>query len=337
MPVNCVYTNNPLLFVSDNADSGVLAPAPENFTFANNLNLVTWSFDKSRRGFSMTNAGLSISANVFQSPFKSADGAPYCYVTKLNCAWAWPPLESTKKPIVIFLQPDKTKHSSSADPLAFFRRDHRWLLKDWIQLTAVDPRPWIDLGKREIFISQEGGKQEDISIPGFLVMRQFLGISRSYGRPTTGQHFRKNSDPSIHTWQLTCDDGKQGLFDDRRPILKNEAAVEESVDFSDGVHRGFYTIITKWTPLGLSFGIWEAKSLKLTDLASFHRLLEADQDKPFPHQARFSPGRSVHLTSQPLPRSKYHGYNEENLVFSIEEDETEILPIPLVHASEPRS
>ncbi|KAL2673891.1 hypothetical protein Neosp_012335 [[Neocosmospora] mangrovei] len=91
---------------SSEPSSDILAPTLDAFSGSNGL--TTRQFDQERRGFVFTNAGLSLNAEIFECDEKHYfDGL--WYAIQLNCAWAWPPIEATMKPVVLFLKKDPSK------------------------------------------------------------------------------------------------------------------------------------------------------------------------------------------------------------------------------------
>jgi hypothetical protein len=128
------------------SQASVLASSPEDFAQSNGIQ--TCTFDVRRRGFSMSNAGLSMSTEVFRYPSLGADDLPL-YAIKLNCTFQQS--RSRSDPVVLLL------HSKDTE-LVVFERAGR-IFRTWNDVRAIN---WKDLGRRDIVISQKTSRE----VPG---------------------------------------------------------------------------------------------------------------------------------------------------------------------------
>ncbi|KAK5653188.1 hypothetical protein OQA88_9086 [Cercophora sp. LCS_1] len=122
----------------------LFATSPSAFEKSNGL--VPWSFINERGGFTVTNAGLSISRELFEVT-THLDLFPVhepVYALKLNCSWSLESGEPLRNPMVMLL----TNNPSGSD---FFQRCDL-TLRSWSEMSLVT-KHWKSLGRRDIVIT----------------------------------------------------------------------------------------------------------------------------------------------------------------------------------------
>ena len=110
-----------------------------------------WTFDKDRRGFSITNAGLIIHSDLW----KNDNDVQYALF--LNCASSWP-RDHKRSPLVLPLQ--RVQEGSNK-----FVRSGTDRLRPWSEEEASR---WKNHGKQDILITQRK-RRETHNKPGFVV------------------------------------------------------------------------------------------------------------------------------------------------------------------------
>ncbi|KAK0707271.1 heterokaryon incompatibility protein-domain-containing protein [Lasiosphaeris hirsuta] len=149
------------------ACASLFAESPDDYSASNGL--VVWPFDKERRGFAVSNAGLSIRGELFEEAKGGRAGTPL-FAIQLNCTWEWPPTESFKSPMMLPL-------FNTPPGSAFFQRAGA-IIRSWREANAT--YSWQSLGKRDILIvpPQDDGRLQQIQSSGILAW-----IAPSDGQP----------------------------------------------------------------------------------------------------------------------------------------------------------
>ncbi|KAK3350340.1 heterokaryon incompatibility protein-domain-containing protein [Lasiosphaeria hispida] len=119
--------------------ASLFAESPDDYSASNGL--VVWPFDSERRGFAVSNAGLSIRGELFEEAKGGRAGKPL-FAIQLNCTWEWPPTESFKSPMMLPL-------TNTPPGSAFFQRAGA-MIRSWREANAT--YSWQSLGKRDILI-----------------------------------------------------------------------------------------------------------------------------------------------------------------------------------------
>ncbi|KAF5011321.1 hypothetical protein FDECE_2571 [Fusarium decemcellulare] len=232
----------------------ILAPSPESFAQSNGLAIQ--QFDHGRRGFAFTNAGLSLNAEVFEFYGAFEDPEPL-YAIRLNCAWAWPPLQTVKNPMLLLLVRDPDKLVSEDAPVYFQRFGQS--RRHWGEMSSTQKR---SLGRHDILIT----RPKKIQVPA--LTSSFTVTPRCGAGIQLGFIHRFSMQPGERIWS------RAGMTDQHNggalKFMKNEAAVWESkVEEDDGTIFEF-SILLKWTPRLLSIGVLKRTSLNPWDLQCPH-------------------------------------------------------------------
>ncbi|KAH9896287.1 heterokaryon incompatibility protein-domain-containing protein [Xylariomycetidae sp. FL2044] len=137
----------------------ILARSPEDFASSNGIS--AWPFDKRRHGFVMTNAGLSMNAELFIYRGGEEEKARPLYALLLNCT-AKPLSSSSKTPVSMFLRSlDADFPSSSSSPssshLTLFERAAR-IFRDWGDVNHSD---WESIDRRDMTIAHRSFGHHD--------------------------------------------------------------------------------------------------------------------------------------------------------------------------------
>lgn len=114
--------------------------------FSETRGLVAWPFDKGRRGFATSNAGLTISTEVFEGQGSLEVLATRLYAIQLNCTWSW---HSIKSPVQLFLT--KMGDGPVLDGSVFCRASS--IVRPWRVASAA--RTWWSLGRHNIIIADK--------------------------------------------------------------------------------------------------------------------------------------------------------------------------------------
>jgi len=129
---------------------GISALVPSLESFRQSRSLILRQFDKGRHGFARTNVGISLKAEMFQLS-ETLNGGDTLYAIRLSCAFAWPPLNASKSPIMIFLQRDSSREDLQETVPTFFRRTGSYL-RTWSEVSSA---AWKSHGLRVIFVKAE--------------------------------------------------------------------------------------------------------------------------------------------------------------------------------------
>jgi hypothetical protein len=126
-------------------------------------------FDRGRRGFSMTNVGISLTAELIE--FSRKHHGNRLFAIRLNCAYAWPPLDATKSPMLTFLQIDPIREDGRR--LRFFRRTGDYL-RTWSDVSSAE---WTSHGECDIFIRAEPDPvQASLNFETDIILRPGINI-----------------------------------------------------------------------------------------------------------------------------------------------------------------
>ncbi|KAF4629091.1 hypothetical protein G7Y89_g9061 [Cudoniella acicularis] len=252
----------------------ILVTSPEEFTHSNGL--ITWAFDKDRRGFAITNVGLSINTELFEFPKRLPDGESI-FAIQLNCSRGWPPLDATKSPLVLFLQIMHAKHDFSNKQPVFCKKIST-LLRNWHELISCEYRSW---GRQDILIT-EGKETEPIAQIGssdtlvtfdqtqeisLLVFNRFYQTSPAFGQ----------------RWNFDCTLNSHA----RNPrgfeiIVSRYQAVVGEILVRTPTRWSTLGIIIKWAPRSLSFGVRESGAYNVPIWKDTLKYLDFDRERPYP-------------------------------------------------------
>ncbi|KAF4458649.1 HET-domain-containing [Fusarium albosuccineum] len=292
-----------------------LAPSPESFADSNGLTIQ--QFDLGRRGFALTNAGLSLNAEIFEFKVPYEDTDPR-YAIQLNCAWAWPPPQTAKSAMLLFLAKDPGKPLHE-DALVFFQRTGEHHMH-WGEMSSSQKK---SLGRHDILITRLEEIQDPASMPGFQVtprcgpgirMGFIYRFSKSKGGERTWIQVGQTNQRVYHALKFTV----------------NQAAVWESrVEEDDGTIVEQFSILLKWTTHGLSIGVLKRSSLSPDDLKRVRSLLDSESARPYSPSATFSSDRCLRALVLPKPNE---GSAEKRSVFldlSVNIKQAENTNIPL--------
>jgi hypothetical protein len=266
------------------ADSPILAPSPRDYEHSRGI--VTWKFDKRRKGFAMTNAGLSLNAELFKTNPNHADRHSL-YLVQLNCCWAWPPLDAVRSPLVLFLRDPNDQDGHHGRIPLFFKRI-RFYPQTW---RGADSGQWQSLGRHDILIANETFHTVDPWREMESVELKFGPILTTCMNPVQTYHLARRN---RHTgqWDITKKDwAPTGL-------AQNEAFVHTISTESPG--RVGYLIIVKWSRWArrsLACGVWQLACPPSGPEDDMLRCkLESDQDRPYPSTAPIVP--ALHWPSE---------------------------------------
>jgi hypothetical protein len=149
---SCIGLDNSEFYVGD---CGLLARSLEDFSSSNDL--MTWPFDAERRGFTLSNMGLMLNAEVFTGvTWGGAQPVDRLFSIILNCAWSW---HSRRRPVQLFLR--KTGEGQ------IFQRVSN-VVRPWPDTSRV--RAWESTGRHDILIQDvEGDKVSNDAVQLTLV------------------------------------------------------------------------------------------------------------------------------------------------------------------------
>jgi len=251
---------------------GVLASSPDEFQYWNDLHPIIWPFDKRRRGFTLTNAGLNMKAELFEIP-RNFDEGQSLYALHLNCSWSWPPLKSTRSPIVLLLQSAQLELDNSAIPSVFKRIKPQ--LQNWHEMSSDK---WRSIGTHDIVILEHGEQRPKVSAPDFAVRFEIEddGLTRlghfklsSYHRP-----FQEWIPYDSRSIVISNSDIRSG----RRVRLPGNSCIVGLIDVFAAKSEMRFLLIIKSSPILPSVGIWKADN---DPVESLHDCMEyLDSKRP---------------------------------------------------------
>ncbi|KAH6887063.1 heterokaryon incompatibility protein-domain-containing protein [Thelonectria olida] len=229
------FSGNVLASGTSEFSSDILAPSPESFAHSNGLAIR--QFDHGRRGFTMTNAGLSLNVELFEFPNVLAGGESL-YAIQLNCAWAWPPLDDVKKPMVLFLVKDPSKSLPAEHSLVFFQR-RGVLLRDWGEMSSTYHKT---LGRHNILITRKEAVETGGSVFNFVITPRYfpptqLGVVHRYIWSANSREWKP--EPQFN-------------YKDKTDI---RVSTHEALILESSAYTKKFSILLKWTPRMLSIGV----------------------------------------------------------------------------------
>jgi hypothetical protein len=273
-----------------------LASSTEDFVHSNGL--VTWNFDKSRRGFVITNAGLSINAELFEIP-GNLPGGESLYIIKLNCSWGWPPLEASRSPMVLFLQSTQEEIDfSNKQPLTFKRISS--VLRSWNEISSI---AYHNRGRQDILITDDRE---------FIVQNAVSKVMVALKYPemiSLGVIQRFHQDRSAQTWRIVDHVGSPAELE---VLISQHQAAAMQIKVH-GLEEGAaetpqrnYLIIVKWGLRFPSFGIWERT---LPSLGGIFKLLDSDRELRYPSSVHFEES-VIRIAMIPKPSPMTHSQKQ---------------------------
>jgi Heterokaryon incompatibility protein (HET) len=309
--------------IYSSTNPGILATSLEDFE--NSGDITTWVFDRQRPGFSMTNAGLRINAELFEW-HKGLSDTESLYVIHLNCSLAWPHSRGTRSPVVIFLTGIDEPLFTIRPPT--FLRKAGDVLRDWRQISSSN---WRSLGRHDIFITENEGVSEEIS--GSVIDITFkpphyesilLGVCRTHDHESWAETLDfGHTDP-----RSLYNSYKSGLA---RPKVKkfqlsrNEVLTTVIYVANQGDWKIFLAML-KWKTWFLSYGIWE---LELSTRNFIPTCLDSLRDRPWPTSARISKDGVVRISATPMPVKGSHSDRAVQIKVTYE------MPEPAEHPTAP--
>jgi hypothetical protein len=200
------------------------------------------------------------------------------YLVQLNCAWAWPPLESERSPLVLFLRDADFRTNDPARIPLFFTKVE-FPTQTW---RAVDSGQWHNLGRHDILIAERASPRINVCGGMGSIAFQFTPLP---GFPANRGYYLSRIDSMTGLWNFYPE------IDAPPATLKmNEACIYRG-ELSDGnmeKRPGYrYLVVIKWNRWNyrsLSCGVWLRSP---TDKDALERLLDSDQDGPYPNTAPY--------------------------------------------------
>ncbi|KAI1493189.1 hypothetical protein F5X96DRAFT_250949 [Biscogniauxia mediterranea] len=248
---------------------------------------MTWSFDKQRRFFTMTNAGLSMNAEIFEHTQKQP-GEKQLYAIRLNCTSQ--PLNSRRTPVIIFL------YSLDSDRAVFERAGR--IFRDWCD---VNTGTWKSLGRRDIVIAHQRQEPKiNMSLSSFSINFDV----RSLG-----------SLRDVETRWYTCSGANWHCVDAAHASAASHHNKVEMIGngaISRTISRARYstwgeafTVIIKSGTRAPQFGIWRCDGPMDTQRV-IEQLASGDARREgivYPTTARSYDGKIVRISARPVPVS----------------------------------
>ncbi|KAI5917653.1 heterokaryon incompatibility protein-domain-containing protein [Camillea tinctor] len=272
-----------VLPVGESAD--ILASSLEDFQFSGGL--MTWSFDSQRRFFTMTNAGLSMSAEIFEHTGKKPGEKPLCAM-RLNCTSQ--PLNSRRTPVIIFL------YSLDSDRTVFERAGR--LFRDWCD---VNTGTWKSLGRRDVIIThQRQETKQNMNLSSFSINFDVrsLGTLRD-----------------VETRWYTCGGTDWNCVDAAHASAASYHGKVEMIGngaIARTISRARYsawgeafTIVVKSGPRAPQFGIWRCDGTIDTQRV-IEQLASGEAKREgivYPTTAQSYDGKTVRISARPVPVS----------------------------------
>ncbi|KAK3988719.1 hypothetical protein QBC44DRAFT_397649 [Cladorrhinum sp. PSN332] len=250
--------------------SPVLAPSPE--CFRHSKGLTTHRFDTNRRGFTMTNAGLDMTAELFQ--LGGGRGPSPMYLIRLNCCWESGD-ESTATPVgdpLAFLLRQSEPDTDDLGKIpTFFRKSHH-RPTTWAEAWEVYGK-FFSLGKRNIVILDH-----DTPLSPVAPRNETLSFKLCVTLPL-----------NMAAWAYTAQRRSTGSWDIESTdvLCKHISTLGKGAAYicrakpKDGtlISSASFTVIIKWRRGSLSCGIWNMAWVTNQDLTN---LLDSDEDRPYP-------------------------------------------------------
>ncbi|KAF2118785.1 hypothetical protein BDV96DRAFT_362348 [Lophiotrema nucula] len=279
----------------------VLASSIENFTNLNHL--ATWTFDKYRRGYILSNAGLQMNAHLFGTEEEAYGSKQMVYAVQLNCAWAWPRQKRTTSPICLFLIPSEQWDPASKEvPTVFRRAGHELMTWDEASSTV-----WQDHGRHDIVILT--GRTENASRTHDICYKTRIRTQNRMDLRFLSVHHGEKDGKFVQKTEgifNMSDSGRYVEFE----TLKSESIIGHvAVHIEDGSIWETFLLLLKSTPRSLAFGIWKHASFEATNwLEEMKDLAKSNQNIPFPHLAVFSGNFIIRASAKPGPTDGPRGY-----------------------------
>lgn len=270
----CVFTAQTDTEGRNPRDSRVLATSPRDFAHSGGTG--SFLFDKRRRGFTLTNAGLSITAELYRFAVPSPDEESL-YLIQLNCSKTWPPFEAARCPMVLFLRSIDASNDNPDDVPVHFRKIG-CAPQDWRE---ANNGQWRSLGRHDVLILDE--EMTSSSLTNSLGIRFDLKLHNDGPLSGWQRHVRFHLaayESRSRGWDFSeeCDEAPSRL-------QKNEACVCV-VEFTAANMLAQYVVIAKYNSRHLSYGIWEVGFADQDELrVELRKLLESDKNQPFPSEA----------------------------------------------------
>ncbi|KAI1380586.1 heterokaryon incompatibility protein-domain-containing protein [Hypoxylon crocopeplum] len=283
-------------------DPSIFATSPEMLVHPKSM--VTWPFEKRRRGFTIANAGVYINAEVIIFP-KAIREREDLYAIKLNCSWV---LSAPKSPMMLLLRNPSsniTRALSEKASVSFQRAGD--IVTQWNELDSMS---WENLGKHDILIREDAEKKIKVTVREYNVVLRGSAENPVSSIGISPKFFCK--DPRTQKWKVPT--SKHGSFKWPNYHLPRDEALVDKIEiripgeifgYSVGhrgdiyQHRLSLTIVLKCTPRSLSFGIWEDGSLDVTDTEMMNKLLQSDEDEPFPQVVKLPSNHAIRVTATP--------------------------------------
>lgn len=278
--------------ICSRTDPGILATSLTDFKYAGDT--TTWVFDKQRLGFSMTNAGLRINAELFEW-HKGYTDTKSLFVIHLNCSLAWPHSKGTRSPVAIFLLGIDEPLFTIKPPVFFRRAGHT--LMGW---RHTDSSNWRSLGRHDIFITTNEVSEE---ISGSIIDITFKPTRyESIGLGECRKHDYNLAEPLVFEHKVpgslynSYNDDVVGAEVMKFQLSKDEVLTRIISVANRGDSKKFLAIL-KWKTWFLSYGIWEHD----LPTRNFRSYLSSISDRPWPTSARVSEDRLVRISATPMP------------------------------------
>ncbi|KAI1498407.1 heterokaryon incompatibility protein-domain-containing protein [Biscogniauxia marginata] len=269
-----------VLSVGDPAD--ILASSPEDFQFSSGL--MTWPFDQHRRFFAMTNAGLSMNAEIFEFTGKWTGEKPLCAL-RLNCTSQ--PLNSRRTPTILFLyalDPDRT----------IFERAGK-IFRDWNDVSTIT---WKSLGRLDIIITHHQSDDH----------HRRLGPCPSYtiSFDVGSLGALRDIETRWYDERWTCVDASHSSavsYNNKADVSANGAMSRTITRVRHAARGESFAIVVRSGPRAPQFGIWRCDGplgtqRVIEELESAERRREG---VPYPAAARSHDGKMLHISARPVP------------------------------------
>ncbi len=228
----------------------------------------------------MTNAGLSLNAELFKMPSNHRD-IDTLYLIKLNCSWSWPPLKDAWTPLVIFLRDPESRLDDDPAKIPLFFRKVQFPPQTW---RMTDSGQWCSLGRHDILIANDAAPPRD-NWQRSMNVAHLRFVEPIFNGAAVHYHY--------HLARLVTDEDWAIQLKYKPPnfLAENEAfiytAARKSETGTTGYQVGYLAIVkwNRWTRRGLTCGVWpfvSRRGVAGADERTMQRLLGVDRDQPYP-------------------------------------------------------
>lgn len=215
------------------------------------------------------------------------------YLVKLNCFWAWPPLQAAKSPIVLFLRNPAHEEGDPARVPLFFSKVQS-PPQTW---SGADGGHWQSLGRHDILIANDGPlesiRYRRLDEVGFEFERQVVKANDSpwihtYRLASYPLQFYSRASTAPRQWNF------RSIVKPPTTLLENEAFIYHVTTQGDtGQGQVGYLAIVKWNRwarLTLSYGVWlHIQPGLFLDEHMLRAKPESDRSQPYPVTAPVLP------------------------------------------------